>query len=177
MYGDIYCTDLTHFTWWLTVSIFLDLTLITMFCNLLLFLDHLNVRCTASLPHAAARAGVTQATRRELAWLWPVPLRRRPLYSKHCSCKSISLGRVACENIRFSSLFATGDVSRGVTWCSSARNVPSYEERGETDVFAGYGKGNRCVLGLGKIDLFATGWLPWVPETFLARFPVSVKSS
>ena len=30
---------------------------------------------------------------------------------------------VACENIRFSSLFAAGD---------------SYEERGETDVFAGY---------------------------------------
>ena len=35
---------------------------------------------------------------------------------------------VACENIRFSSLFAAGDVSRG----------PSGEERGETDVFAGY---------------------------------------
>ena len=35
---------------------------------------------------------------------------------------------VACENIRFSSLFAAGDVSR---------NVPSGEERGETDVFAG----------------------------------------
>ena len=32
---------------------------------------------------------------------------------------------LACENIRFSSLF-------------SARNVPSGEERGETDVFAGY---------------------------------------
>ena len=32
---------------------------------------------------------------------------------------------IACENIRFSSLFA-------------ARNVPSDEERGETDVFAGY---------------------------------------
>ena len=38
---------------------------------------------------------------------------------------------LACENIRFSSLFA-------------ARNVPSYEVRGETDVFAAYGllKGN-----------------------------------
>ena len=35
----------------------------------------------------------------------------------------------ACENIRFSSLFAAGDFSR---------NVPSGEERGETDVFAGY---------------------------------------
>ena len=32
---------------------------------------------------------------------------------------------LACENIRFSSLFA-------------ARDVPSGEERGETDVFAGY---------------------------------------
>ena len=37
---------------------------------------------------------------------------------------------LACENLRFSSLFAAGDVSR---------NVPSGEERGETDVFAGYG--------------------------------------
>ena len=38
--------------------------------------------------------------------------------------------RLACENIIFSSLFAVGDVS-------SSRNVPSGEERGETDVFAG----------------------------------------
>ena len=37
---------------------------------------------------------------------------------------------IACENIRFSSLFAAGDVSRNV------RNVPSGEERGEMDVFA-----------------------------------------
>ena len=36
---------------------------------------------------------------------------------------------IPCENIRFSSLFIAGDVSR---------NVPSDEERGETDVFAGY---------------------------------------
>ena len=43
--------------------------------------------------------------------------------------------QIACENIRFSSLFAAGDVSRGGG--SSARNVPSDEERGETDVFAG----------------------------------------
>ena len=35
---------------------------------------------------------------------------------------------IACENIHFSSLFTAGDVSR---------NVPSGEERGETDVFAG----------------------------------------
>ena len=38
--------------------------------------------------------------------------------------------RLACENIRFSSLFAIEDVS-------SSRNIPSGEERGETDVFAG----------------------------------------
>ena len=37
---------------------------------------------------------------------------------------------LACENIRFSSLFAVGDIS-------SARNVPIDEEQGETDVFAG----------------------------------------
>ena len=36
----------------------------------------------------------------------------------------------AFENIRFSSLFAAGDVSRG-------GNVPSGEKRGETDIFAG----------------------------------------
>ena len=45
---------------------------------------------------------------------------------------------LACENIRFSSLFAAGDVSR---------NVPSGEERGETDVFAGY-KWLQKVVGL-----------------------------
>ena len=38
---------------------------------------------------------------------------------------------LACENIRFSSLFAAGDVSRGGT------NVPSDKEQGKTDVFAG----------------------------------------
>ena len=66
----------------------------------------------------------------------------------------------ACENIRFSSFFAAVDVSRGGTSAtqrqkfhaddvismeflplsrrrSSARNVHSGEERGETDVFAG----------------------------------------
>ena len=43
---------------------------------------------------------------------------------------------LACENIRFSTLFAAGDVSRGGRY--SARNVPGSEERRETDVFAGY---------------------------------------
>ena len=38
---------------------------------------------------------------------------------------------IASENIRFSSLFAAGNVSRG-------GNVPSGEERGEMDVSAGY---------------------------------------
>ena len=42
---------------------------------------------------------------------------------------------LACDNSRFSSLFAAEDVSR---------NVPSGEERGETVVFAGYQ--NPCVL-------------------------------
>ena len=37
--------------------------------------------------------------------------------------------KLACENIRFSSLLAAGDVPR---------KVPSGEERGETDVFEGY---------------------------------------
>ena len=45
---------------------------------------------------------------------------------------------LAFEKIRFSSLLAAGDVSRGETLRSSARNVPSCEEPGETDVFAGY---------------------------------------
>ena len=45
--------------------------------------------------------------------------------------KNLSKSRcvLACENIRFSSLFVAEDVSRG--------NVLSDEERGETDVFAG----------------------------------------
>ena len=42
---------------------------------------------------------------------------------------------LACDNSRFSSLFAAEDVSR---------NVPSGEERGETVVFAGYQ--TPCVL-------------------------------
>ena len=43
---------------------------------------------------------------------------------------------LACKNIRFSSLLVVGDV----------RNVPSGEERGETDVSAGYhlSRGNFC---------------------------------
>ena len=49
---------------------------------------------------------------------------------------------VACENIRFSSVSAAGDVSRGV-------NVPCDEERGEMDVFAGYAK---CCAGYPQID-------------------------
>ena len=41
---------------------------------------------------------------------------------------------LACENIGFSSLFAAGNVLK------RSRNVPGGEERGETDVFAGYGE-------------------------------------
>ena len=47
------------------------------------------------------------------------------------------MNAIACENIRFSSLFADGDVSRGGMSRSSSPNVPGGEERGETDVFAG----------------------------------------
>ena len=46
----------------------------------------------------------------------------------YVACKS----GVACKNIRFSSLFAAGDVSR-----VSRFVPPGEEERGETDVFAG----------------------------------------
>ena len=62
---------------------------------------------------------------------------------------------VACENIRFFSLFAAGKVSRGGTReeRSSARNVHSGEERGETDVFAGYQLTSRSVA---KSAYFAT---------------------
>ena len=45
---------------------------------------------------------------------------------------------VACENIRFSSLSAAGDFSRGGTF----PHVPSGEERGEKDVFAGEENGS-----------------------------------
>ena len=85
-------------------------------------------------------------------------LRSKRFQSSYCA-KIIT--RLACENIRFSSLFVAEDVSRGGTSAtqrqkfhtddvismeflslsrrrSSARNVPSDEERGETDVFAGY---------------------------------------
>ena len=96
----------------------------------------------------------------------------------HLSGSSIIQLSVACENIRFSSLFAAGDVSRGgrrrhekfgqiyiwnrmtnrfIMWTlicvismeflqlscrrSSARNVQGGEERGETNVFAGWAFG------------------------------------
>ena len=52
------------------------------------------------------------------------------IYAGFSSCQ-------ACENIRFSSLFTAGDVSRAGT-----RNVLSGEEQGETDVFAGYAMTN-----------------------------------
>ena len=50
--------------------------------------------------------------------------------------------KLAQENSRFSSLFAAGDVSRRGTKRNetkrNSRNVHTGEERGETDVFAGY---------------------------------------
>ena len=51
-------------------------------------------------------------------------------------CLFFLLIEVACENIRFSSLFAAWDVSRE----GLARNVAIGEKRGETDVFAGYNR-------------------------------------
>ena len=50
------------------------------------------------------------------------------------TCQKLA-GGLACKNICFSSLFVDGDVSRV---SSSSRNVPGGEERGETDIFAGY---------------------------------------
>ena len=47
--------------------------------------------------------------------------------------RPLTVTKLACENIHFSSLFAAGDVSLG-------RNFPSGKERGDTDVFAGYYK-------------------------------------
>ena len=59
-------------------------------------------------------------------------MRVHEILQNSTSCKILVGHDVACENIRLSSLFAAEDVSR-----SCARNVPSGEERGETDVFAG----------------------------------------
>ena len=69
-------------------------------------------------------------------------------YSKNLTDKIIFFAKaMACENIRFSTLFAAGDVLLGGTSATQwqkfhtddvMRNVPSSEERGEMDVFAGY---------------------------------------
>ena len=59
-----------------------------------------------------------------------VGFQRTLYFQKNFAC-SASVQLVACENSRFSSLFAAGDVY-------SSRNVLSGEERGETAVFAGY---------------------------------------
>ena len=50
---------------------------------------------------------------------------------------SYSILSLACENSRFSSLFAAGDVSRFVFAFLLAKR-PTGEERGEKAVFAGY---------------------------------------
>ena len=54
--------------------------------------------------------------------------------------------QVACENIRFSSLFADGDVSR--------------EERGETDVFVGYSLGYVAGFFIFRKKIIADNGLP-----------------
>ena len=59
-------------------------------------------------------------------------MRVHEILQNSTSCRILVGHDVACENIRFSSLIAAGDV-----WRSCERNVPSGEERGETDVFAG----------------------------------------
>ena len=68
---------------------------------------------------------------------------------------SSDLFTLACENIRFSSLFAAGDVSR---------NVPSGEERGETDVSAGYVHPGRLIeqlLALAECRLLKFSFRTW----------------
>ena len=72
---------------------------------------------------------------------------------------------LARENIRFSSLFVAGDVSRGG---SSARNVRIDEERGETDVFAGYFPLGRLSHVLWSFDIN----LKWI-----LRVPILVSES
>ena len=59
---------------------------------------------------------------------WSCPVGRDCRILNHGLKRQLGL---ACENSRFSSLFAAGDVS------FSSRNVLSDEERGETSVFAG----------------------------------------
>ena len=76
----------------------------------------------------------------------------------HIKCNKVMLP-VACENIRFSSLFAAGDVSR---------NVPSDEERGETDVFAGYATSLNC-SNAGSV-LGQTQWIETNPYKSISGF-------
>ena len=100
-------------------------------------------------------------------WIAPVPAR--------LTCKKLLIiAALACENIRFSSLFV-------------ARDVPSGEERGETDVFAGY-SGARRILWItyfklsilqkscSESSLLTTNVRgPWIQSSRPRNFKLSVK--
>ena len=60
----------------------------------------------------------------------PLHFERKSKTLKGLSCLGSETGIVACKNIRFSSLFAAGDVSRETS--------PAVKSEGETDAFAGY---------------------------------------
>ena len=60
----------------------------------------------------------------------PLHFERKSKTLKGLSCLGSQTGIVACKNIRFSSLFAAGDVSRETS--------PAVKSEGETDAFAGY---------------------------------------
>ena len=65
----------------------------------------------------------TRRTLNECGVTWVISAQQN-IVSTEISYQFLAPNVLACENIRFSSLFAAGDVSG--------------EERGETDVFAGY---------------------------------------
>ena len=70
--------------------------------------------------------------------------------------------------------FAVGDVSRG--------NVPSYEERGETDVFAGYGLLGTKVYRLRNESVDYSNLSPKAADScffnfIIARFCIPVETS
>ena len=89
------------------------------------------VRTVVDSLHRLILGSITEVSWNELFLAFPsikTTLRMGISSRRDCwSYLSVAQWRVACENIRFSSLFAA----------SSSRNVPSGEERWETDVFAG----------------------------------------
>ena len=72
-----------------------------------------------------------------------------------------SKARLLNDKQRFSVVFPFGSLrkhpfllARRRCGRSSARNVHSGEERGETDVFAGYPFGGECVFVVGQVNFF-----------------------